>query len=65
MLEATEYDFTLMPLSIFSKDDNSDKNISFRVTLTSHNHTLTTDEVSRVVDSLAINAEKELQAQRI
>lgn len=65
VLESSDYDFRLKPLSIFSKTGSDDKNISFRIELTSQTHTLTTDEVSGIVDELSDIANKKLNAQRV
>lgn len=64
-LDSSKYEFKLQPLSIFSKEGSDHKNISFRVELASQTHTLTTDEVSGIIDELAETADKKLNAQRV
>ena len=65
ILEQSDYDYLLTPLSIFSKQDVKTKNVSFRLTLTSQTHTLTTKEVSAVVDDMSLAANKALEAERV
>lgn len=65
VLESSGYEYKLQPLSVFSKKTSVDKNISFRIELTSQTHTLTTDEVSGIIDELAETANKKLNAQRV
>lgn len=64
-LGKTGLQWRLEPLSIFSKDQTEKKNISFRVTLTANDHTLTTEEVSRVIENLSWQAHEVFEAQQI
>ncbi|MEM6998022.1 MAG: phenylalanine--tRNA ligase subunit beta [Patescibacteria group bacterium] len=63
-LESSGLEFTYKTLSIYAPD-NETKNVSFRITMSSNERTLTTEEVSGVVDSVASAAEKKLQAVKI
>lgn len=64
-LAKLEYAWQLLPLSVFAKNDEDKKNISFRVRLTHQERTLTTAEVSKVVDSLTWAANQQLQAEQV
>lgn len=58
--------FSLAPLGIFQKQDAQDhKQISFRLTISSYNRTLTAEEVNRMLDDIAIKARDTLQAERV
>jgi phenylalanyl-tRNA synthetase beta subunit len=57
---------TLSPLGIFQKqDDKSHKNITFRLTISSYEHTLTDAEVTKLLDVVAAEAKTKLQAERV
>jgi phenylalanyl-tRNA synthetase beta chain len=56
--------FTVTPLDIFQKED-SHKNISFRVTISSYERTLTAEEVNKQLDDIASKATEILQAERV
>lgn len=56
--------FTVSPLDIFKKEDNS-KNMSFRITISSYERTLTAEEVNRLLDDIAAKAHEALQAERV
>jgi phenylalanyl-tRNA synthetase beta subunit len=56
----------LEPLAIYQKqDDPSNKQTSFRVSITAENRTLTDKEISRVLDSIATEADQKINAVRI
>jgi phenylalanyl-tRNA synthetase beta chain len=62
----TNTHFNLVPLDIFQKtDDSAHKNISFRVSISSYERTLTAEEVNRVLDDIATKAQQTLQAERV
>lgn len=56
--------FTVTPLDIFQKDTDH-KNVSFRVTISSYERTLTAEEVNRLLDDIASKASQSLQAERV
>lgn len=57
---------SLEPLSIYSSDeDSAHKTLTFHLTVTSYEKTLTDKEVGSIVDKLADAAAKELHAERI
>lgn len=57
---------SLEPLSIYSSDeDTAHKTLTFHLTVTSYEKTLTDKEVGSIVDKLADAAAKELHAERI
>ena len=64
-LAKTDYVWQLVPLSVFAKPEEDTKNISFRVTLTHEDRTLTTGEVSTVIDALTWAANQQLQAKQV
>lgn len=55
----------LLPIGIYQKDDDSNKNITFRITITAASRTLTDKEVSATLDEIATAAKKEIQAERL
>lgn len=65
VLSAQEHRTELTPLSVFQKDGEATKNISFRLTLTSLDHTLKTDEVSAVVEQLVAAASESNGAKQV
>lgn len=57
---------TLEPLSIYQSVDNTDhKTISLRLVISSYEKTLTDKEVGRLMDAIATNALKQLNAERV
>ncbi len=64
-LQEAGYLWTLEPISIFQKEGDSTKNITFRITLSHYERTLTTNEVSKLVESLSWQANKKLKAQQV
>ncbi len=48
-LKTGELDTTIEPVSIYRPDDSDTKNVAFHITLTSHDKTLTSDEVNEVI----------------
>jgi phenylalanyl-tRNA synthetase beta chain len=64
-LANAQYDWHLAPLSIFKKENEKTKNISFKLTFTHHKRTLTTAEVTKLVESLSWRAHEELGAEKI
>jgi phenylalanyl-tRNA synthetase beta subunit len=63
-LGATDYIWELELLDIY-ETNNSEKNITHRITLSHLERTLTTEEVNHLLDSIAEQASKELEATRI
>lgn len=59
------YNFTLQDLDIYRSEKSGNKRLSFRVWLSHPARTLTTNEVNRLLDGVAAEAEKELNAKRI
>lgn len=56
----------IQPLSIYqSDDDNAYKTITFRLNVTSYAKTLRDEEVSKLIDMIALKAQTQLKAQRI
>lgn len=51
-LSSTDLECTVTPLGIYQPDDGNTKNVTLRIRLTSHEKTLTGDEVSTVMDAL-------------
>lgn len=64
-LGKTGYQWSLRPLSIFQEENSKTKNISFRITLTHFERTLTTKEANELVEKLAVKAKSELKAERV
>ena len=52
----------LTPIDIYQSDDKTTKNITIRVRLTAHDHTLTGDEVAVDVDSLIASVTTQTKA---
>lgn len=65
VLTETDYNFDVTPLSVFKKDDDSSKNISFNVVLSHQGHTLTTEEANKVLEDISWAAHEEVNAERI
>lgn len=61
----SEYEWTLTPLSVFAKNGEDTKNASFRLTLTHNERTLTTDEVTKLVEQVTWHAHEVLKAERV
>lgn len=59
------YTITLEPRDIYSPEKSKTKNITFRLTLSHSDRTLTTVEVNKLLDNLATIAKKQLSATRI
>lgn len=64
VLSGTGLWYDLSVTSIYSPDEHS-KNISFRVSLSDRSKTMTTEEVSAIIDSLAEAASKRFKAKKI
>jgi phenylalanyl-tRNA synthetase beta chain len=56
--------FTLTTLDIFQKED-SHKNITFRIALSSYDRTLKAEEVNKLLDGIAAKTAESLQAERV
>lgn len=54
----------LQPMGIYQKEEQ-DKNLTFRITITGHNRTLTDKEVASVLDKIAEGASSKLKAERV
>jgi phenylalanyl-tRNA synthetase beta chain len=60
------YNFELSPLDIFQKeDDKKHKQTTWRIILSHPERTLTTEETNKILDKIAGEAKKKLQAERI
>lgn len=60
------YEWNIEPLDIYQgKDTTAYKHVTFRITLTHFERTLTTEEVNTLLDQVAKAAHKELQATRL
>ena len=58
--------FTLSPLDIFQKsDDTTHKQVSFRLSISSYDRTLTAEEVNKLLDDAAAKVKTTLQAERV
>jgi phenylalanyl-tRNA synthetase beta subunit len=55
----------LKPLGVYQAEDESTKNVSFRITITAANRTLKETEVTSVTDAIAAEAHEELGAERV
>lgn len=59
-------DFTLTPLSIYQPEDDKEHiTITFRLTIASYEKTLTDNDVTGIMDSIATETAQQLQAERI
>ncbi len=56
--------FTLRPLDIYQKDAGK-KRVTFRLSITSYEHTLTAEQVNHLLDTAADAAKHQVQAERI
>lgn len=61
-LTADSLDYKLSPISIYAPDDNNSKTITFRLTVTSHDKTLTDNDLRPIIDSIAGDAKQSLGA---
>lgn len=64
-LSSTDYQWTLAPLSIYKPEAQNIKNISFRITLSHMDRTLTTNEVSDMVATLVKAAKEAVKAEQV
>lgn len=64
-LSKSDYIWDLTPLSVFRKPGEDTKNISFRIELSSHERTLVTEEVTKLVESLSWQAHQILGAEQV
>jgi phenylalanyl-tRNA synthetase beta subunit len=65
ILSNSKYIYTIRPLGIYQDEDKTAKNVSFRITLSHHDHTLTNDEANIVVADITKMAFSELGAKVI
>jgi phenylalanyl-tRNA synthetase beta chain len=63
-LNASEYNYKLRPIGIYQKEPEA-KNITFRVTLSHHDQTLTTQEVNELIEKLTWQAHEQLGAEQV
>lgn len=57
---------TLEPVDIYQSEEDADhKNVTFRLSIASHERTLTDKEVNNLLDNIADKAKQELKAERI
>lgn len=61
-LENIELESCVSPVDIYQPDSGQTKNITIRIKLTSHDHTLTSDEVTSVMNTLVASVISETQA---
>ena len=61
-LVQSEYEWNLKPTKIYQKDQTDTKNITFHLTLTHQERTLTTKEVNELINSVTWQAHEQLQA---
>jgi phenylalanyl-tRNA synthetase beta chain len=65
-IEPDNSSYSITPLDIFvSEEDQSHKNISFRVKIASYDRTLTDIEVNKLLDNLAEESASKFSAQRV
>jgi len=58
--------WSLQPLDIFKRSDKDEhKQVSFRLTIASHDRTLTSEEINTMLDSAAARTAEVLQAERV
>ncbi len=65
VLQSVDFQWQMRPLSIFQKDGEESKNVSFRFTFTHHERTLTTDEISKLIEQMSWHAHQQLQAEQV
>ena len=63
-LENTDYNFEVLPVGIYQKDPEA-KNITYRITLSHYDRTLTTHEVNELVEKISWQAHELLDATQI
>lgn len=63
-LEKTEYEYMITPVSIYQKESDT-KNITIKITLTHHERTLTTSEVTALVEKMGWQAHEILSAEQV
>jgi phenylalanyl-tRNA synthetase beta chain len=61
-LDKIKLEYSVSPVDIYQADGSDTKNVTIRVSLTSHDHTLTGDEVTTVVDSIINSVKSEINA---
>ena len=61
-LETIELESNISPVDIYQPEDGNTKNITIRVKLTSYDHTLTSDEVASVINSITDTVIQKTQA---
>lgn len=64
-LEKTEYQWKLVPLGVYQKEGDLDRNVSFRIILSHHERTLVTEEVSKIAQQLSWQAHQVLGAEQV
>ncbi|MDR2524493.1 MAG: phenylalanine--tRNA ligase subunit beta [Candidatus Nomurabacteria bacterium] len=57
--------FELAPLSIYQGDDQTTKNISFRLSFASHDKTLSGKEIAAIIETIAKNVKQNLKGEMI
>ena len=61
-LKLTNLESSILPVDIYQPEDAKTKNITIRVKLTSYDHTLTADEVTKVINSITDSVTQKTQA---
>ena len=64
-LQKSELEWALKPISIFQKEGEKTKNMTFNINLTNHERTLTTNEVNKLIEQISWQAHEQLQAEQI
>jgi phenylalanyl-tRNA synthetase beta subunit len=65
VLKDTKYQCQVEPLSIFQKEGETTKNVSFRITLSHYERTLNTKEVNSLISKIAATASNKLKAKQV
>ncbi len=64
-LQETDFEWDILPKSIYQKDGQSTKNITLGIRLSHHKRTLTTNEVNSLVDQITWHAHEQLNAEQV
>lgn len=65
VLSESDYQTDLRPQSIYQKDGDKTKNITFTITLSHPDRTLTIDEASKLIEQLSWQAHQQLKAEQV
>jgi len=64
-LQETDFQWDILPKSIYQKDGQSTKNITLGIKLSHYERTLTTNEVNKLVDEITWHAHEQLNAEQV